>query len=105
MSPYALTIATDDIVHRVSNRVARRFVSVRSSAGRTSVSVMVTPAGNDHRRVGARSQCSLSSAAGSRTHPGLAEILSTYDATPHGVVRMVRSAGRSQEPAAQSRLV
>ena len=27
MSPYALTMATDDIVHRVSNRVAWRLVS------------------------------------------------------------------------------
>jgi hypothetical protein len=45
MSPYALTMATDDIVHRVLNRAAGCVVSTRGSVGRTSVSVMVIPGG------------------------------------------------------------
>jgi hypothetical protein len=49
---------------------------------RTGVFVMVSRRADDHRRVGARSKCSLSSAADSRTHPGPAEILSTHNITP-----------------------
>jgi len=43
---------------------------------------MVTWRAFDHRRVGARSQCSLSQAADSPTHPGPAEILSIFRLRP-----------------------